>query len=105
MNEPYFAALKEVLAEILSAFILGLILSWLLFSQEKIPKETVCKDYIRQTFDLSKQVEHLQLSFNAQKTDLIKTIKLKEAKLCIDRIEKYKAVCETLRCEICKRAK
>lgn len=105
MTQIDLSDLKEILLEISCAFLFGIILSWFLFFQEQIPKETVCKDYITQNLDLSKQVENLQVSFNLQKTDLIKTIKMKEAELCIGRIEKYKAVCETLRCEICKRAK
>lgn len=97
--------LRSILAEVICAFLFALIVSWLIFSHEELPKETVCKDYISQNHTLSKQLEELQVKFNLEKIDLIKEVKLKEADLCLQRIEKYKAVCETLRCEICSRRK
>ena len=97
--------LRSIILELLVAFLIGSLTSWFIFHRDPLPKQVVCKDYINQNLRLSKQIEEIQISFNLQKADLIKIIKIKEAKLCLDRIEKYKAVCETLRCEICKRVK
>lgn len=95
--------LRKMLLELFTAFLLGALLFWIFFTPKTIPKQVVCRDYIGQNFELSKQLENLQVSLNLQKTDLIKKIKLKETKMCLSKIEKYKALCETIRCEICKR--
>lgn len=105
MKQVNLHPLRIILAYTSCAFFLGLAASWLMFSNKELPKETICKDYITQNNVLSKQLEDLQVKFNLDKINLIKEVKLKEADLCLQRIEKYKAVCETLRCEICSRRK
>lgn len=92
----YFIAAGFVL--LLLTFLLGYY-----SAPDPLPKKIVCESEIAENKALSSQLETLRVDFNTQKTDLIHKITLESQNECLQKIDKYKAICETLRCEICKK--
>lgn len=93
--------LKSELDKIV-CFILGL-LFMLLFFPEKQIKEQVCKDEIEQMKVLSKQLAEQRAAFLTKKAEIITDTQLKSRDECLKKIDAYKALCETLRCQICEK--
>ena len=84
----------------IAAFFLGFFLSYTIFPQEK-NKDEICKNEIAQIKLLTMQLDALRQEYAKEKIKILKECTLNERNECLIKIDKYKAVCEQLRCEIC----
>jgi len=82
------------------AFFLGFLLAYTIFPQEK-DKNEICKNEIAQVKLLTMQLDALRQEYAQEKIKILKECTLNERNECLIKIDKYKAVCEQLRCEIC----
>jgi predicted phage tail protein len=99
--------MKEILQEayqfVLTAFVLGLLLGYLIQPSQE-PKELVCKNEIAELKLLKMQLEGLRVDYAEKKQQIIIDCQQKARDEALKKIEAYKAVCEELKCEICKKA-
>lgn len=87
---------------VLVAFFLGFLFSYMIFPATS-DKAIICKTEIDQNKLLTIQLNELRKECSQQKTEILKECTFKERNQCLEKIDKYKAVCEKLRCEICKK--
>jgi hypothetical protein len=95
--------IKETYEFILTAFVLGGIVGYFLQPSKEL-KETVCKNEIEEAKLLTMQLNATRLEFAQKKQEIIVDCEQNAREEALQKIEAYKAVCEQLRCEICKKA-
>jgi hypothetical protein len=83
---------------------LGFLLSFIFTSSPK-PKSEICKIEIAQNKELTFQLSNLRKDFASKKQKILLRCKQDSRNQALKKIEAYKKVCETLRCQICKGAK
>lgn len=83
---------------------LGFLLSFIFASSPK-PKSEICKIEIAQNKELTFQLSNLRKDFALKKQQILLRCKQDSRDQALKKIEAYKKVCETLRCQICKAAK
>lgn len=86
----------------IASFFLGFLLAYIVFPGTP-DKAIICKTEIDQNKLLTIQLNELRKECSQQKTEILKECTFKERNQCLEKIDKYKAVCEQLRCEICKK--
>lgn len=91
-----------IIASTLS-FIFGLLFCYLL--TPKVDKDKLCEFELDQVEVLNKKLSSLQRDHLIETTDLTTTLKLEARSECLKKIDNYKKLCETLRCQICNKAK
>jgi hypothetical protein len=83
--------------------VLGFLLSFIFASSPK-PKSEICKIEIAQNKELTLQLSNLRKDFALKKQQILLRCKQDSRDQALKKIEAYKKVCETLRCQICKAA-
>ena len=94
---------KHIIAASLASFIGGLLMYHLL--TPSVNKDELCKFELEQVEVLNTKLASVQKKHLLEKTDLTTEIKLKARSECLKKIDNYKKLCETLRCQICNKVK
>ena len=84
-------------------FLLGVLITYLL--TPKVDKDKLCEFELDQVEVLNGKLASLQKEHLVEKTNLTTQMQLDARSECLKKIDNYKKLCETLRCQICNKAK